>query len=68
MNRKPLNYPHPYRGAHYELVRGGNRGVYWEGRDGLSVKLAVAESDRGVEIPPWWAIFGAMSSSNVFVR
>jgi hypothetical protein len=69
MKRDAVEYRKPYRAGDYALISGGSRGVYWEGRDGLVVRMAVAERNREADrIRPWWAIFNAMSSSNAFAR
>jgi len=36
----------PYGRDHYELVRAGREGVYWQAADGLIVRLADAEAVR----------------------
>ncbi len=33
----------PYGRDHYELVRAGREGVYWQAADGLIVRLTAAE-------------------------
>lgn len=34
----------PYGREHWELIRSGREGSYWQAADGLIVRLAVAES------------------------
>ncbi len=36
----------PYGREHWELVKSGREGAYWQAADGLVVRLAVAESVR----------------------
>jgi hypothetical protein len=39
----------PHRRDHYELIRGGREGLYWQAADGLIVRLAAAEAVREAE-------------------
>ena len=40
----------PYGREHWELIRSGKEGSYWQAADGLIVRLAVAEAAHEADV------------------
>lgn len=43
MNRAGAELPRPYVPRYFELIRAGPDGTYWQGEDGMMVRVAAAE-------------------------